>query len=226
MQATTWNPGLEVERRKPDAQVLFSEGDYEHALRCYYTAKAWVLDTGQCFRQDLVGYIRSPQHPESPSERSAFVPEELIAKPGWYCTIDLYVAGAATLDYLKSLELPEGARLQISIKVFNMDDCTWIAAANLEDAWRGFAEFMGYDTTTPHGVEEARKDNPGFEPEELTDADLDRLMFHHSHDLSDPCPSGDRGQEDTDCPISFRQQLERMKQAGATFPSFFATTEY
>lgn len=112
--ATHWNPGVEVERPTPDAQVVFEEGNYEHALRCYYAAKEWVLDTGQCFRKDLEGYIRSPQHPESPSERSAFVPQELMHKPGWFCTIDLYVANPAALDFLRGLELPKGARLEVA----------------------------------------------------------------------------------------------------------------
>lgn len=106
-----------------------------------------------------------------------------------------------------------------AIKIYNMDDCTWIAAANLEDAWRGFADFLGY------GIEEVREDSQGFEPEELTDEDLDRLKYH-LHDLGDYCPSGDLGDENADCPVTFREQLERMKRKGAAFPCFFATTEY
>jgi len=113
--------------------------------------------------------------------------------------------------------------MSTEVRIFNMDDCTWIAAANIDDAWRGFAEFYSYDISTPAGVEEARSDNHGYEPEELTDADLDRLTFH-AHDLGDSCNGKD--DEGRACPVSFREQLERMKLEGVTFPCFFATTEY
>ena len=114
MQSTDWNPGVEVARPKPDAQLIFSEGDYEHALRCYYRAREWVMTTGQCFRRDMEGIIRSPQHPQSPSERTGFVPQELISEQGWRCTIDLYFAAPTALDFIKSLELPEDSRLVVA----------------------------------------------------------------------------------------------------------------
>jgi hypothetical protein len=111
MESTDWNPGVEVERPEPNAQVVFTGGDYDHALRCYYRAREWVLNTGQCFRRDMEGIIRSPQHAESPSERTGFVPQELINKQGWSCTIDLYFAAPTALDFIKGLELPEDSRL-------------------------------------------------------------------------------------------------------------------
>jgi hypothetical protein len=110
------------------------------------------------------------------------------------------------------------------MKIFNMDDCTWVAAENIEDAKRALAEIHGYGDTEA-GVASVRADFKDYEPEELSDEDLDRLKFH-THPLEDPCPSGDAGLEDANCPVTFREQLESMKRAGATFPCFFATTEY
>ncbi len=102
-----------------------------------------------------------------------------------------------------------------TIKIFNMDDCTWVAAANLEDAWKAFAEFYGYDISTPAGIEEARRDNQGYEPEELTDEDLERLQF--VDDVGEPTPETTR---------TFREQLDAMKAGNPNqFPCFFATTE-
>lgn len=104
-----------------------------------------------------------------------------------------------------------------TIKIYNMDDCTWIAAENVEDAWRALAEFFGYGESEA-GVAEAKGDNQGFEPEELTDADLDRLRFVDDQD--DPSPETTR---------TFREQLAAMMGAdpdGDRFPCFFATTEY
>jgi hypothetical protein len=118
----------------------------------------------------------------------------------------------------------DGMTTAQTVKIFNMDDCTWVAADSLESAWQGFLQWLGYDVSTPEGMAAARKDYEAYEPEELSDAALDRLKFH-THPLEDPCPSGDLGQEDADCPITFREQLERMKQSGETFPCFFATTE-
>lgn len=106
------------------------------------------------------------------------------------------------------------------MKIYNMDDCTWIAAADVDDAWRGFAEFMGYKGAG--AVEEARADHADYIPEELTDEQLDRLTFH-AHDLSDGCPEGINP-----CPeaCTFREQLAHMERQGESFPCFFATTEY
>jgi hypothetical protein len=104
-----------------------------------------------------------------------------------------------------------------TIKIFNMDDCTWVAAANLDDAWRAFAEFYGYGTTEAD-IQRAREDSQGFEPEEVADAELDRMRF--IDDQGDPSPETTR---------TFREQLAVMKGAdpdGDRFPCFFATTEY
>lgn len=97
------------------------------------------------------------------------------------------------------------------IKIFNMDDCTWVAAVNADDAWRAFAAFLGYDS-----VEEVRADNGDYTPGELTEADLDRLRF--VDDMDDPTPETTR---------TFREQLAAMLSADPNqFPCFFATTEY
>lgn len=114
----TFNPDQAVARPAPDAQVIFTEGDYSHALWDYYKAKSWVVVTGQCYRRDLEGFIRSPQHPESPTERADFVPEELVRKNGWVCTIDLYFSTNEALEFIRNLELPVGARLEVSAQAY------------------------------------------------------------------------------------------------------------
>jgi hypothetical protein len=102
--------------------------------------------------------------------------------------------------------------MRTDIKIFNMDDCTWVAAKDVDDAWQGLASWMG------QSVEETRadyedKDNP---PQELTDADLDRLKF-----------VDDMGESSSETTRTFREQLSVMMEADPDqFPCFFATTEY
>jgi hypothetical protein len=100
----------EAKTRPPDARLVFDEGDYDHALRCYYLARDWAVMSGQAFRQDVYGIINRPHHPRNPaSER--MVPEELINIDGWSLTVDLWCADDAALEWLRSLAVPEGSRL-------------------------------------------------------------------------------------------------------------------
>lgn len=97
------------------------------------------------------------------------------------------------------------------VKIFNMDDCTWIAARTLDDAWKGLADFFGYKS-----VEELRADYVDYTPTELIDEDLDRLCF--VDDVDGPAPESGR---------TFREQLDAMIASNPNqFPCFFATTEY
>ncbi|TES89015.1 MAG: hypothetical protein E3J94_06990 [Desulfobacteraceae bacterium] len=90
------------------------------------------------------------------------------------------------------------------IKVFNMSDFDWWAGADLESVKKAYLEETGLD------AEEAFESDA---PEELSDADLDRLRFHYDPD--------DRSKT-----ISFREQLENMVRAGMSFPCVFASTEF
>ena len=90
------------------------------------------------------------------------------------------------------------------IKIFNMDDFNWWASRDLESVKEAYLKETGLD------AEEAFESDV---PEELSDADLDRLRFHHDPD--------DRSKT-----ISFREQLENMVKASMSFPCFFGSTEF
>lgn len=91
----------------------------------------------------------------------------------------------------------------MSIKIFAMNDCDWMAAETSEDAVREYKEnFSGGDF-----------DDSG--PVELSDAEMDRLVFREDEEDGSTV-------ED----ISFREKLNRMIAAGETFPCFFASTEF
>ena len=86
----------------------FSPGDYEHSVKCYFAAKQWALDSGQCFNPKLDAIIHSPSHPDCPAE-SRIVPQELINRPGWTLRVEIACVDQETLDWLLGLDLPEGA---------------------------------------------------------------------------------------------------------------------
>ena len=71
------------------------------------------------------------------------------------------------------------------VKIFNMNDFDWWVGADLESVKKAYLEETGLD------AEEAFESDV---PEELSDADLDRLRFH-----DDP--------DDRSKIISFREQL-------------------
>jgi hypothetical protein len=86
------------------------------------------------------------------------------------------------------------------MKVFYLNDCDWYIAATLEEAKGQCAA----DTGLP--VDEATEPDA----HELTDEDLDRLIFMDE----------DEGK------LTFRQELERQIATGNTKPRMFASTEY
>lgn len=90
------------------------------------------------------------------------------------------------------------------IKIFSLNEFDWWAGADLESVKNAYLEETGLD------AEEAFEDDT---PEELSDADLDRLRFHY--DLDDRSKT-----------ISFREQLEDMVRSGMSFPCFFGSTEF
>jgi hypothetical protein len=90
-----------------------------------------------------------------------------------------------------------------TIKVWQVTDVEWFAAATAEDALKAFAEYAG-------DCYEELLEEFG-EPEELSDAALDRLQFTD---------------EDDGVSRSFREELAKRIADGGAFPQFFATSEY
>ena len=91
------------------------------------------------------------------------------------------------------------------MKIYEMDDCTWFAAASAEEAIQGYRELVGED------ADEYLEESGG--PYELADEGLDRLIYHDFVD----------GSETT---RTFREQLNKMIADGEKFPCMFATTEF
>jgi hypothetical protein len=87
------------------------------------------------------------------------------------------------------------------MKIFKINDCDWYAAETMEEAIRQCSE----DTGIPVGeVEDGAY--------QVADDALDILIFRDE----------DRPEEE----ITFRDELQRMVDAGTEFPCAFASTEY
>jgi hypothetical protein len=99
---------------------------------------------------------------------------------------------------------------EATIKVFEVNDCDWVAAATLEDAMAFYAKecFAGNRAEAfPDGEEEVA---------EVTDEAMNRLKFRD-----------DEFHDDDKATIrTFREELQRRIDAGDKFPQFFASTEY
>jgi hypothetical protein len=89
----------------------------------------------------------------------------------------------------------------MEIKIFEMNDCDWMAAATLEEAVAEYKTHYGGD------------DYESGEPHQLTEEAMNRLMFHDT----DVSPAIWR---------TFRAQLDKMVTEGQKFPCIFASTEY
>jgi hypothetical protein len=104
--------------------------------------------------------------------------------------------------------------LRQTIKIFAMNDCDWYAGTTAEDATRGMAENLGFETT-PEAIAEMCEEYT-VKPVELSDEDLERKMF------ADDDEDGAKGSVER----SFRAQLDNMIATGEEFPCFFASTEF
>jgi hypothetical protein len=85
------------------------------------------------------------------------------------------------------------------IKVFQINDCDWVAAQSMDEAKSFYLTQMNPDEDFSDSCE-------------LTPEDMDRVRFHD--------------EDKPDEVVSFRQQLDAMIAAGEIFPQFFASTEY
>lgn len=100
------------------------------------------------------------------------------------------------------------------VKIFAMNNCDWYAGVTAEDALRGMAENLGFETT-PEGIAELRKEYTVEEPRELSAEEMDLCMYVEENEDSTP----------SRVKRSFRAQLDQMIAAGEEFPCFFASTE-
>lgn len=90
----------------------------------------------------------------------------------------------------------EGKPLQV--KVFQMNDCDWMAARTKQEATDSYKANFGGD--------EFEDD----EAEELDDKEMQHFRFRDEDGTS----------------RTFQDQLEKMIAEGVEFPTFFASTEY
>lgn len=92
------------------------------------------------------------------------------------------------------------------VRVWQMNDCDWVAARSLTDAIDCYMQFSGA----------LREDVLAEEPRQLTDADMRRLTFFCDEDEIPGVPKRH----------AFAVELKRLEEAGAAFPRFFASTGF
>lgn len=92
------------------------------------------------------------------------------------------------------------------MKIFRMNDCDWVAAESLEDAFDVPEAQLGFSRDEWKDLCD--------DPKELTEEELDSHQF-----TPDPY-------DKSNAKISFREELNRRIQLGEKFPQFFASTEY
>ncbi|WP_440030433.1 hypothetical protein [Chromobacterium amazonense] len=85
------------------------------------------------------------------------------------------------------------------VRVYEMNDCDWVAARSKEEAIQFYGEIA-----VPEDFENVQ---------ELSAQQLDGEQFHVGDDRRSPT-------------ISFRQRLQQLVDGGETFPQLFATTEF
>lgn len=91
-----------------------------------------------------------------------------------------------------------------NVKIFQMNDCDWWIGPSLDACKADYVEHTG----DPDSVDD--------DAHELTDAELDRLMFTDC----------DEDERPTGMKIPFREQLAVEIAQGGEFPRMFASTEY
>lgn len=87
------------------------------------------------------------------------------------------------------------------MKIFQMNDCDWMAGEDLESVTADYLENYTGGQTAEEAFEDA--------PFELPDEALDRLRFR----------------EEDGVRRTFREQLAFLIEGGQRFPCFFASTE-
>jgi hypothetical protein len=117
----------------PTFKLTFGKGNYTHALNAYQLAHHWIESTGLAVQPDVRGTVNRPHHRKCPaSER--MVPEWLLNVDGWSVSSDLHCGHSSTAEWIKSLPLPEGARLA-EIHV-SQSACFTLQQAEAASEWR------------------------------------------------------------------------------------------
>jgi len=88
----------------------------------------------------------------------------------------------------------------MEIKIFQMNDCDWMAAATAEEALKEYREHYCGDELEP--------DDP------LVELTVEQMAVMEYYD------------EETGETRSFQEQLNLMILSGEVFPTFFASTEF
>ena len=91
------------------------------------------------------------------------------------------------------------------MKIFAMNDCDWMAGEDMESVTALYLKEYAGDTPADEALDD---------PQELTEAQLDKLRFQNEE------------AETPDDYQTFRQRLRFMETRGDAFPAFFATAEY
>lgn len=94
----------------------------------------------------------------------------------------------------------------MEVKIFKLNDYDWVAATSLDEAKLCLSKLV-HDGS----IGEEFHDNYIDCPNELSEADLDRMQF-----VSDEHPEN----------RSFREELKHNLSVGEEVPFFFASTEY
>lgn len=110
---------------------------------------------------------------------------------------------SAALAAVAAMWLPAAAAAPQRVHIYKLNDFEWWAGPNLAACIADWKEQTSQD------------DEQLDDPRQLTEEELDRLMFSHTDEDETPY----RKQ-------SFRAELAEQIAAGVSFPSFFATTEY
>jgi hypothetical protein len=99
------------------ARIVFSSGDYRHALECYARARDWLLYSGIAFGAGggFGGVINSPQF-RGKKVDGGVIPNEWIDQDGWQTIVELGFVPTFTIPdpatWLKEQQLPEDATLE------------------------------------------------------------------------------------------------------------------
>lgn len=110
MSATT-------ETRPPDLRLVFKEGDYSHALRCYERARQWLLCGNVMLSLlRLEALINGPIYQGRQPEK--VIPLEWTAATGgWSVTVDFWILDGTARGFLLRVAPPEGAEWEADTSV-------------------------------------------------------------------------------------------------------------
>lgn len=102
--------------------LIFSKGDYAHALRCYEEALAWLIRTGLAVHQGIRGTIGRPHHRRCPSSER-IVPPWLLRVTGWNVSVEIGCMNESVAQMVLGLvPLPPNATLVRKEEDLNVEE--------------------------------------------------------------------------------------------------------